>query len=68
MPYLGPEVEASTTNGVRGAGDDIVHGGAHYSQTANQLDPHVQGALNDVGTYQAGPDAEAAMRRSAGRG
>ncbi len=25
------------------AGEDIVHGGAHYTETANKLDPHVSG-------------------------
>ncbi|KAK4690664.1 hypothetical protein P7C71_g6178, partial [Lecanoromycetidae sp. Uapishka_2] len=69
MPYLGSEAETSSpAGGFQGSSrnDDIVHGGAHYSQTANQLDPHVQGGSNDVGTYQAGPDAEAALPRSAG--
>lgn len=37
--------------------DDIIHGGAHYSQTANQLDPRIQGGLPE--TYQAGPNVEA---------
>ncbi len=37
--------------------DDIVHGGPHYSQTANQLDPRIQGSLPE--TYQAGPNVEA---------
>lgn len=69
MPYLGSEAETSNAAGGMqgsGRGDDIVHGGTHYSQTANQLDPHVQGGLNGIGPYQAGPDAEAALPRSAG--
>lgn len=37
--------------------DDIIHGGAHYSQKANQLDPRIQGGLPE--TYQAGPNVEA---------
>ncbi len=69
MPALGSEAEGSKSNGVQGTGDDIVHGGAHYSQTANQLDPRVQSGLTELESYQAGPDAEAghSLPRSAGR-
>lgn len=52
----------SNTNGVNG-GEDIVHGGPHYSQTANNLDPRAEIQLNPMGTYQAGPDAEAGQSR-----
>lgn len=48
-------------NGV--SGEDIIHGGPHYSQTANNLDPCVQRELDTTGTYQAGPDAEAGQSR-----
>lgn len=51
----------SNINGV--GGEDIVHGGPHYSQTANNLDPRVQIQLDTMGTYQAGPDAEAGQSR-----
>ena len=53
MPGLGDEAEKSTTAAVDGDnqgqgqgyrnGDDIVHGGEHYSDTANKLDPRVHG-------------------------
>lgn len=53
--------EHSDINGV--AGEDIIHGGPHYSQTANNLDPRVQRQIDAMGTYQAGPDAEAGQSR-----
>lgn len=51
----------SNTNGIDA--DDIVHGGPHYSQTANILDPRVQREIDAMGTYQAGPEAEAGQSR-----
>lgn len=51
----------SNTNGV--SGEDIIHGGPHYSQTANNLDPRAEIQLDTMGTYQAGPDAEAGQSR-----
>ena len=45
-------------------GEDIVHGGPHYSHTANILDPRVQREIDAVGTYEAGPDAEAGVSRA----
>lgn len=51
----------SNINGV--GGEDIIHGGPHYSQTANNLDPRGQIQLDTMGTYQAGPDAEAGHSR-----
>lgn len=51
----------SNTNGA--SGEDIVHGGSHYSQTANILDPHVQSEIDAIGTYHAGPDVEAGQSR-----
>ena len=48
-------------NGV--AGEDIIHGGPHYSQTANNLDPRVQRQIDAMGTYQAGPGVEAGQSR-----
>ena len=51
----------SNTNGV--SGEDIIHGGPHYSQTANSLDPRVRREIDAVGTYQAGPDVEAGQSR-----
>lgn len=53
--------DPSSTNGV--GGEDIIHGGPHYSQTANKLDPRVQREIDAMGTYQAGPDAEAGQSR-----
>ena len=47
-----------------GSGEDIIHGGPHYSQTANILDPRVQREIDAMGTYQAGPDAEAGVSRA----
>ena len=52
----------STTNDAASA-EDIIHGGPHYSQTANILDPHVQRQIDAIGTYQAGPDVEAGQSR-----
>ncbi|CAF9940433.1 MAG: hypothetical protein ALECFALPRED_008672, partial [Alectoria fallacina] len=51
----------SNINGV--AGEDIIHGGPHYSQTAKNLEPRVQRQIDATGTYQAGPDAEAGQSR-----
>ena len=42
-----------------GAGDDIVHGGAHYTYTANRLDPNIGPEGTPANAYQAGPAAEA---------
>ena len=53
--------DRDTTNGA--SGEDIIHGGPHYSQTANVLDPRVQREIDAIGTYQAGPDAEAGQSR-----
>ena len=44
-------------------GEDTVHGGQHYTQTANILDPRVQREIDKIGTYQAGPDVEAGQSR-----
>ena len=46
-----------------GYNDDLVHGGPHYSQTANKLDPRMQGGLADHPTYQRGPMIEAGQHR-----
>lgn len=67
---LTPVTDSTAVGGSQGnssPADDIVHGGAHYSQTANQLDPRVQGGLSEA--YQAGPDVEAGQHlpHSAGR-
>ena len=43
--------------------EDIIHGGPHYSHTANILDPRVQSQIDAIGTYQAGPDVEAGQSR-----
>ena len=53
--------DRSNTNGA--SGEDIIHGGPHYSQTANILDPRVQSEIDAIGTYQAGPDVEAGQSR-----
>ena len=53
-------INTNTTSGEgEGEGEDIIHGGAHYSQTANILDPRLQREIDAIGTYQAGPDVEA---------
>ena len=66
-----------TENSVLGAGggaselrdgEDIIHGGAHHSQTANRLDPRTHGGLASHQTYQAGPDAEAGQQVSLSNG
>ena len=43
--------------------EDIVHGGAHYSQTANRLDPRAHGGLqlSPADGYDQGPDVEAGL-------
>ena len=71
LPPIDAEDEKSTapdnardhrnTNDV--SGEDIIHGGPHYSQTANVLDPRMQKEIDATGTYQAGPDAEAGQSR-----
>ena len=53
--------DRSNTNGA--SGEDIIHGGPHYSHTANILDPRVQREVDAIGTYQAGPDVEAGQSR-----
>ena len=35
-------------------GEDIVHGGAHYTETANKLDPHVSTSSSGLGTSSMG--------------
>lgn len=64
LPTLQPEtVRASppldAANNHFGRRDDIVHGGAHYSQTANRLDPNLGADAGSLDLYQAGPAAEA---------
>ena len=49
---------AGDTSG-SGSGEDIVHGGAHHSETANRLDPRITGGIAAPQTYRAGLDAEA---------
>ncbi|KAL6718266.1 Aquaporin-1 [Lecanora helva] len=52
-----------------GHGEDIIHGGAHYTQTANRLDPRLHGGLCGHQTFISGPSAEAGgnVSRSVGR-
>ena len=59
MPPRSAGTERPMSNGIREDGDDIVHGGAHVTQTANQLDPRIQDPSNGMRMYQSGPDAEA---------
>lgn len=64
LPSLHPEASKVTPldeahNHFGSGGEDIVHGGAHHSQTANQLDPNLHNGSVSTGPYQAGPDAEA---------
>lgn len=42
-----------------GGGEDMVHGGAHHSQTASRLDPNVRTDASPLDLYQAGPATEA---------
>ena len=68
LPPIDAEDEKSTapqdTQGhTNTSGEDIIHGGPHYSQTANALDPRVQREIDAIGTYQAGPDVEAGQSR-----
>lgn len=69
MTPLGTDTTAiGGSQGTSSPTEDLIHGGAHYSQTANRLDPRVQGGLSE--TYQAGPDVEAgnhAPQSSGGR-
>lgn len=55
----GKAVPVDEANNHFGVEDDIVHGGAHYSQTANRLDPNVGAGAPPSNTYQAGPATEA---------
>lgn len=70
LPSLEPEATKvapldEANNHFETGGEDIVHGGAHHTQTANQLDPrlHCETAQQP---YQAGPDAEAGRRSPSG--
>ncbi|KAL8758530.1 MAG: hypothetical protein Q9184_003897 [Pyrenodesmia sp. 2 TL-2023] len=70
LPSLDPEIVMSdpepakaahldeTSNNFGGA-EDVVHGGPHYSHTANRLDPNVRTDAPPLNSYQAGPAAEA---------
>ncbi|KAL8830011.1 MAG: hypothetical protein Q9191_001675, partial [Dirinaria sp. TL-2023a] len=62
VPSLDPQsskaVPLDEANNHFGGGEDIVHGGPHYSQTANRLDPRLQENPKPAEPYQAGPDAE----------
>ena len=35
-----------------GQAEDIIHGGAHYTETANKLDPHVSGGASTGSGYE----------------
>ena len=71
LPPINAEDEMSTApldprdhgaiNGL--GGEDTIHGGPHDSQTANILDPGVRREIDAMGTYQAGPEAEAGHSR-----
>lgn len=65
VPSLDPQSKAvplDEANNHFGGGEDIVHGGPHYSQTANRLDPRLQENAKPAEPYQAGPDAELGRR------
>ena len=50
----------TTTNGVSSEDATVHSGPSHYDQPTNHiLDPRVQREIDAMGTYQAGPDAEA---------
>ena len=54
LPAISAEAEKSTAAGDSQGysnADDIVHGGEHYSNTANKFDPRVHGALSENETY-----------------
>lgn len=64
LPSLEPEASKSApldeaNNHFGAGGEDIVHGGAHYSQTANQLDPNLHNGRLPREPFEAGPDVEA---------
>ena len=65
-PSLGPQSSKAApldeASNHFGGGEDIVHGGAHYSQTANRLDPRLQDTHISGDPYQLAPDAEAGRR------
>lgn len=70
LPSLDPEAPKpapldEANNHFGAGGEDIVHGGAHYSQTANQLDPGLHNGPMSREPFEAGPDVEAG--REAGR-
>lgn len=69
LPSLEPPASKATpldeaNNHFGAGGEDIIHGGAHHSQTANQLDPRLHSDAVSAQPYQAGPDAEAGVRHS----
>jgi len=64
LPSLDPEASKATpldeaNNHFGAGGEDIVHGGAHHSQTANQLDPRIHNGPSSREPFEAGPDIEA---------
>ena len=70
VPSLDPEAAKTELEPVKatpldaannhfGEGEDIVHGGAHFSQTANRLDPNIGTEIPQLNPYQAGPATEA---------
>lgn len=70
LPSLDPEMVMSDPEPAKAApvyetrshfdrAEDLVHGGPHYSQTANRLDPNVQTDVPPPNSYQSGPATEA---------
>ncbi|KAL8899762.1 MAG: hypothetical protein Q9207_006033 [Kuettlingeria erythrocarpa] len=70
LPSLDPEMVMSDPEPAKAAhahetrnqfdrAEDLVHGGPHYSQTANRLDPNVQTDVPSLNSYQSGPATEA---------
>ena len=59
---------AASSASASGQGEDIIHGGAHYSQTANRLDPRAQDAAPAPQVYQASASTEAGKNVPKSRG
>ncbi len=71
VPAVTENSNAAGTVSGPGYSEDIIHSGPHYTETANQLDPRIQGELAAPKTYRAGLDgldngAEQQIARSAG--
>lgn len=55
-------------HGRHGQVEDIVHGGEHYTETANKLDPHVSGGDNTSSGYGARSEGTGGYGSGSGTG